>query len=86
LRALAGRRDRRGPEDAAASDRPVLLLSGSNDPITPPEYARAATLAHATQPSAGTMAHGQIAVGCVPRLFQFPRASRAAARRRLPAG
>jgi pimeloyl-ACP methyl ester carboxylesterase len=54
------------------SDRPVLLLSGSNDPITPPEYAAraAATLAHATQVVGRDQGHGQIAVGCVPRLFR----------------
>ena len=54
------------------SDRPVLLLSGSNDPITPPEYAAraAATLAHATQLVGQDQGHGQIAVGCVPRLFR----------------
>jgi pimeloyl-ACP methyl ester carboxylesterase len=54
------------------SDRPVLLLSGSNDPITPPEYAAraAATLAHATQLVGRDQGHGQIAVGCVPRLFR----------------
>jgi pimeloyl-ACP methyl ester carboxylesterase len=54
------------------SERPVLLLSGSNDPITPPEYAAraAATLAHATQLVGRDQGHGQIAVGCVPRLFR----------------
>jgi pimeloyl-ACP methyl ester carboxylesterase len=54
------------------SDRPVLLLSGSNDPITPPEYAAraAATLAHATQLVGRDQGHGQIAVGCVPRLLR----------------
>jgi pimeloyl-ACP methyl ester carboxylesterase len=54
------------------SDRPVLLLSGSNDPITPPEYAAraAATRAHATQLVGKDQGHGQIAVGCVPRLLR----------------
>ena len=54
------------------SDRPVLLLSGSNDPITPPEYAAraAAKLAHATQLVGADQGHGQIAVGCVPRLLR----------------
>jgi pimeloyl-ACP methyl ester carboxylesterase len=55
-----------------ASDRPVLLLSGSNDPITPPQYAvrAAATLAHATQLVGENQGHGLIAVGCVPRLLR----------------
>ena len=54
------------------SNRPVLLLSGSNDPITPPEYAAraAATLSHATELVGRDQGHGQIAVGCVPRLFR----------------
>ena len=54
------------------SDRPVLLLSGSNDPITPPGYAArvAATLAHATQLVGHDQGHGLIAVGCVPRLLR----------------
>ncbi len=54
------------------SERPVLLLSGSNDPITPPEYAAraAATLTHATQLVGRDQGHGQISVGCVPRLFR----------------
>jgi pimeloyl-ACP methyl ester carboxylesterase len=54
------------------SDRPVLLMSGSNDPITPPEYAAraAAKLAHATQLVGTDQGHGLIAVGCVPRLLR----------------
>ena len=54
------------------SDRPVLLLSGSNDPITPPEYAAraAAKLAHATQLVGDRQGHGLIAVGCMPRLLR----------------
>jgi len=54
------------------SDRPVLLLSGSNDPITPPEYAArvAATLAHATQLVGRDQGHGLVGVGCVPRLLR----------------
>jgi hypothetical protein len=72
LRALAEGRDRLGPQDAAGLGPAVLLLSGSNDPITPPEYAAraAATLAHATQLVGRDQGHGQIAVGCVPRLFR----------------
>ncbi len=54
------------------SDRPVLLMSGSNDPITPPEYAAraAAELTHATQLVGADQGHGLIAVGCVPRLLR----------------
>ena len=54
------------------SDRPALLLSGSNDPITPPAYAArsAATLAHATQLVGDRQGHGIVAVGCVPRLLR----------------
>jgi pimeloyl-ACP methyl ester carboxylesterase len=54
------------------SDRPALLLSGSNDPITPPDYAAraAATLAHATQLVGAGQGHGLIAVGCLPRLLR----------------
>ena len=54
------------------SDRPVLLLSGSNDPITPPAYATraAATLAHATQLVGDKQGHGLVAVGCMPRLLR----------------
>ena len=46
----------RGPVDAdfhqpLSSDRPVLLLSGSNDPVTPPGYAAQAArgLSHSLQ-------------------------------------
>jgi pimeloyl-ACP methyl ester carboxylesterase len=55
-----------------ASDRPVLLLSGSNDPITPPDYAArvAATLAHAPQLVGRDQGHGLVGVGCVPRLLR----------------
>jgi pimeloyl-ACP methyl ester carboxylesterase len=54
------------------SERPVLLLSGSNDPITPPEYAArvAATLAHSTQLVGRDQGHGLVAIGCVPRLLR----------------
>jgi pimeloyl-ACP methyl ester carboxylesterase len=52
------------------SDRPVLLLSGSNDPITPPEYAEAvaATLPNSVHLVGQGQGHGLMAVGCVPRL------------------
>jgi pimeloyl-ACP methyl ester carboxylesterase len=53
------------------SDKPVLLLSGELDPVTPPSWAEEAkkTLsrsAHFTVPGVG---HGASAVGCVPRLI-----------------
>jgi pimeloyl-ACP methyl ester carboxylesterase len=52
------------------SDRPVLLMSGSNDPITPPEYAErvAATLPQSVHLVGQGQGHGLMAVGCVPRL------------------
>jgi pimeloyl-ACP methyl ester carboxylesterase len=54
------------------SDAPALLLSGSNDPITPPAYAErvAATLAHASQLVGDRQGHGLVAIGCVPRLVR----------------
>ena len=53
------------------SDRPVLLLSGSNDPITPPDYAQrvAATLPNSAQLVGQGQGHGLLPVGCVPRLI-----------------
>ena len=54
------------------SDRPVLLLSGEADPITPPEYASQVlsnllNARHLVGPGQG---HGQVGVGCVPRLLR----------------
>lgn len=51
---------------------PVLLLSGSADPVTPPEYADMAAVALKrawllTMPDQG---HGQLSVGCTPRLIE----------------
>jgi pimeloyl-ACP methyl ester carboxylesterase len=53
-----------------ASERPVLLMSGSNDPITPPEYADrvAATLPNSVHLVGQGQGHGLMAVGCTPRL------------------
>jgi pimeloyl-ACP methyl ester carboxylesterase len=53
------------------TDTPVLLLSGAADPITPPRYASLAMVElgnarHLTNPEQG---HGQVAVGCMPRLI-----------------
>jgi pimeloyl-ACP methyl ester carboxylesterase len=52
-------------------DVPVLLLSGTADPITPPEYAeRAMTAMPSARHIVGTdQGHGQIAVGCMPSLI-----------------
>lgn len=54
------------------SRAPVLLLSGSADPITPPAYADMAAIGLKrawllTMPDQG---HGQLAVGCTPRLIE----------------
>lgn len=66
----------RGPMDADLhapldSDVPVLLLSGGNDPVTPPQYANEARIGlrnnlHLTQPDLG---HGQIGVPCMGRVM-----------------
>jgi pimeloyl-ACP methyl ester carboxylesterase len=57
-------------KEPVTSDRPVLLLSGSNDPITPPEYgeAVAATLPNSVHLVGQGQGHGLMAVGCTPRL------------------
>ncbi|MDH3266160.1 MAG: alpha/beta hydrolase [Gammaproteobacteria bacterium] len=53
-----------------ASDLPVLLLSGSADPITPPRYAELAMrkLSNARHLIGDRQGHGQIAAGCMPRI------------------
>jgi len=53
------------------SDRPVLLLSGSADPVTPPLYAERAAhgLSHASQIVLEGQGHGQLATGCMPRVM-----------------
>ncbi len=64
-----------GPLDDAfkaplETDIPVLLLSGDADPITPPRYAdlAAVDLSNATHLVGKNQGHGQIGVGCTPRL------------------
>ncbi len=55
------------------SAHPVLLLSGSNDPATPSQYAEdviAEGLSGALHLVAPDQGHGMAAVGCVPRLMQ----------------
>lgn len=66
----------RGPVDAdfhepVSADAPVLLLSGSADPVTPPRFGEmaAASLANARHIVAEGQGHGLLAVGCVPRLL-----------------
>ncbi len=54
-----------------ASDIPTLLLSGENDPITPPAYGERAAAGlsrslHLTGPGQG---HGLAPLGCVPRVM-----------------
>ncbi|MEM7281334.1 MAG: alpha/beta fold hydrolase [Pseudomonadota bacterium] len=58
-------------KDVLVSDKPVLLLSGEADPVTPPKYAEqtAASLSnhrHVVGPHQG---HGMAGVGCLPRLM-----------------
>ena len=53
------------------SSVPVILLSGADDPVTPPSYAEMSVegltnYRHVTLPH---QAHGQITTGCVPRLM-----------------
>tara|TARA_R110002096_G_scaffold108809_4_gene238206 strand:- start:23062 stop:24402 length:1341 start_codon:yes stop_codon:yes gene_type:complete len=52
------------------TDIPVLLLSGDADPITPPRYAdlAAVDLGNARHLIGKDQGHGQISVGCMPRL------------------
>lgn len=54
-----------------ASALPVLLLSGDADPITPPRYAdlAAVSLTNALHLVGKHQGHGQISVGCTPRLI-----------------
>lgn len=64
-----------GPVDAdfkqpLATDTPTLLLSGDADPITPPRYAdlAASNLKRAWLMTGKDQGHGQVSVGCMPRL------------------
>ena len=54
-----------------ASDRPVLLLSGEHDPVTPPSQAEriAAGLSNARHIVGRAQGHGLAMVGCVPELL-----------------
>lgn len=58
------------------SDIPTLLLSGSADPVTPPNYAEqvAATLPNSRHLVVDGFGHGVLSYGCMPRLVaQFIR-------------
>jgi pimeloyl-ACP methyl ester carboxylesterase len=55
------------------SDKPVLVLSGEFDPITPPAYGErviADGLTNAAHLVGSGQGHGLIAIGCVPRLMR----------------
>ena len=65
-----------GPVDSGfreplSTDIPVLLLSGTADPITPPAYAdlAARSLKRAWLLTGQDQGHGQLAVGCMPKLI-----------------
>lgn len=54
-----------------ATDIPTLLLSGDADPITPPSYAdlAARNLRRAWLLTGESQGHGQLGVGCMPRII-----------------
>ncbi len=54
------------------SDKPVLLLSGEYDPVTPPRYAEqvAGTLSNSRNLVARGEGHTPAATGCMPRLLR----------------
>lgn len=60
-----------GYHDPVASDKPVLVLSGDVDPVTPPRWgeAVAAHLPNSLHVVVPGVAHGTLATGCVPRLM-----------------
>lgn len=60
-------------KEPVVSDRPVLLLSGEHDPVTPPEYAEqiiASGLSNTRHLIGHAQGHGLAGVGCVPRLMR----------------
>lgn len=60
-------------KEPVKSDKPVLLLSGEFDPITPPSYAErvlAEGLSNGVHLVGRGQGHGLVAVGCVPRLLR----------------
>jgi pimeloyl-ACP methyl ester carboxylesterase len=63
------------PDDFHApvhSDKPVLILSGERDPVTPPKYGAQILqgLVHARQLVLKGQGHGEIFRGCAPKLVQ----------------
>ncbi len=58
-------------KEPVTSDKPVLILSGSADPITPPSMGEqvATTLKNTLHVIGPDQGHGMLAVGCVPRLM-----------------
>jgi len=59
-----------GFKDPVSSDKPVLLLSGEFDPVTPPRYAEQAakTLSNSRHLIAPGQGHIALARGCMPKL------------------
>lgn len=60
-------------KDPVASDRPVLVLSGEHDPVTPPGYGQQvidAGLGNSQHIVGRSQGHGLVSVGCVPRLIE----------------
>ena len=60
-------------KEPVVSDRPVLVLSGQHDPVTPPENGEriiAAGLENARHIIGRAQGHGLASVGCVPRLMR----------------
>lgn len=68
--------------DPVRSDRPVLLLSGEYDPVTPPRYGEAVArhLPNGRHVVLRGQGHGGMTTGCVPRLVARFIASADAAR------
>lgn len=60
-----------GLREPLDTDVPALLLSGTADPITPPRYANLAAqgLRRAWLLTLPGQGHGQLAVGCMPRII-----------------
>jgi pimeloyl-ACP methyl ester carboxylesterase len=60
-----------GYDEPIASDRPVLLLSGLLDPVTPPRWAESVEgpLVNATHITVPGVGHGTMGAGCVPDLM-----------------
>jgi len=58
-------------KEPVATDRPVLLLSGEADPITPPAYAdlAAVDMKNALLVTGRKQGHGQAVIGCMPDII-----------------